>query len=236
MAESVAVRTFRLLEKTSGRDRLCRVIQYGSKFISWLLQQEGVSDEVVVRVRTLESSISTARKLFRLGKSFDHLRVAFQTIHLKDPIQRFLITFAKINRFLFLLFDHLVWAGRVKLLKVDTKRWTKNSARFWLLAVVCCLLRDMYDFFCALRIEQVRLKHDSTGAEKTLKNAVTRTICNNSALVLDFVKNGADIFLPISQLDIGSGLSSGLIGILGVVSSICSLATIWNEALKLRYS
>ena len=39
-----------------------RIIQYASKFISWLLEQEGLSDELIARVKTLESSVSTARK------------------------------------------------------------------------------------------------------------------------------------------------------------------------------
>ena len=39
-----------------------RVIQYASKFISWLLEQEGIGNDVITRVKGLESSISTARK------------------------------------------------------------------------------------------------------------------------------------------------------------------------------
>ena len=174
--------------------------------------------------------------MFRLGKSFDHLRSAFHTIHLKDPILRFLITFAKINRFLFLFLDHLVWAGRVRLVTIDNKQWTVRSARFWFLAVLFGLLRDVYDFFVALRVEQTRLKHDSTGAKKTLKNALSRTVSNNPALVLDLVKNSTDIFLPLSHLPAGSCLSQGFVGIMGVVASACSLVALWNESLKLRYS
>ena len=174
--------------------------------------------------------------VFRLGKSFDQLRVAFHTINLKDPILRFLITFAKINRFLFLFLDHLVWAGRVRLVTIDNKQWSIRSARFWFVAILFGIFRDLYDFIVALQIERVRLTHDSTGAQKTLKNALTRVAKNNPALLLDFVKNCTDIFLPLSQLKAGTGLSPGLVGIMGVVSSTCGLVAIWNEALKLRYS
>lgn len=52
----------KLTEKTSGRDKLCRVVQYGSKFVYWVLEQGGVSQELVARLRALEGSISTARK------------------------------------------------------------------------------------------------------------------------------------------------------------------------------
>ena len=174
--------------------------------------------------------------VFRLGKCFDQLKVALQTVGLKDPILRFLITFAKINRFFFLLLDHLVWAGRVRLVTIDNKRWSVRSAKFWFIAILFGIFRDIYDFLTAVQIERVRLAHDSTGAHKTIKNAVARAARNNPALLLDFVKNSTDIFLPFSQLNAGAGLSPGLVGVMGVVSSICSLVAIWNESLKLRYS
>lgn len=38
------------------------MVQYGSKFVSWVLELESVSPAVVKKIRDLESSISTARK------------------------------------------------------------------------------------------------------------------------------------------------------------------------------
>ena len=73
----------RITDKTSGRDRLCRqvksalvnddvlqvvnlfiyrLVQYGSKFVSWLLEHGSLSPELINRLRDLESFISTARK------------------------------------------------------------------------------------------------------------------------------------------------------------------------------
>lgn len=51
-----------VIEKTSGRDKLCRLLQYGSKFVYWLLELESLSPELIKKLRALESSISTARK------------------------------------------------------------------------------------------------------------------------------------------------------------------------------
>ncbi len=55
-------KVIRLTEKTSGRDKLCRVVQYGCKFIYWVLEQGSVSPELISKLKDLESSISTARK------------------------------------------------------------------------------------------------------------------------------------------------------------------------------
>lgn len=52
----------RLTEKTSGRDKLCRVVQYGSKFLYWVLEQESLSPGLIAKLKNLETSISTARK------------------------------------------------------------------------------------------------------------------------------------------------------------------------------
>ena len=158
------------------------------------------------------------------------------TIHLKDPAQRVLITLSKLCRFLFLTLDHLVWAGRLKLFGINSARWSKHSTRFWFLAIVFGLARDLYDIFQAIRVELSRLKHDTTGAGRSLRTAVQRAVYNNPALVLDTVKNCTDIVLPISALDFGKGVSSGWVGLMGVVSTTCSLVSIWNETLKLRYS
>ena len=171
-----------------------------------------------------------------MGKSFDHLRVAMQTIHLKDPFQRLVITLAKLSRFLFLLFDHLVWFGRLRLFRVDAEKWSYRSTRFWFLGIFFGLLRDFYDLFSALRVEQSRLKHDSTGAKKNIATAVSRLMQNNPALVLDTVKNSTDLFLPLSHFEFAKGISPGWVGLMGVVSTSCSLVAIWNESLKLRYS
>ena len=61
MAIQVA-KLIELTEKTSGRDKLCRLVQYGSKFAYWLLELKAVSPGLVAVLKQLESSISTARK------------------------------------------------------------------------------------------------------------------------------------------------------------------------------
>lgn len=129
-----------------------------------------------------------------------------------------------------------MWVGRVRIITLDTKKWTIRSARFWFLAVVFGIIRDLYDFLIAIRREQHRLTHDNTGADRTVRNAMSRAACNNPALMLDLVKNATDVFLPLSHLNAGKGISPGFVGIMGVVSSLCALISIWNEGLKLRYS
>ena len=68
-----------------------------------------------------------------------------QTIHLANPLLRLITTLVKLNRGLYLLLDHLIWAGRMQLVRIDMEFWNKLSMRFWLLTIVLGLLRDLYE-------------------------------------------------------------------------------------------
>lgn len=55
----------------------------------------------------------------------------------------------------------------------------------------------------------------------------------NQPLLLDTVKNVADIFLPLSSLGY-INLSPGIQGLLGLISSLLSLMCVWDSTLKLK--
>ena len=58
-----------------------RLVQYGSKTVSWVLELEGVSADLVKKIRSLESSISTARKRkLRTLQVYDQLCTSFVTL------------------------------------------------------------------------------------------------------------------------------------------------------------
>ena len=166
--------------------------------------------------------------VFRLGKSVDNFRGALQTVHLSNPILRLLITLVKLNRGIYLFFDHLIWVGRMRLATIDLGYWGRVSNRFWVLTIFLGLLRDLYELVITLQAEMKRM---SSSTSQALGNVVR----NNPALVLDVVKNGADFWIPVSRLDIVY-LPSGIVGLLGVVSSIAGLISVWNEHLKLKFS
>ena len=175
--------------------------------------------------------------VFRLGKSVDNFRGALQTIHLNNPLLRLLITLTKLNRGLYLLFDHLIWAGRMRLATIDLRYWNRLANRFWLLAIILALLRDLYELVVAIQMERKRLKQysSSSGTPPSGKQVVVNVMRNNPGLVVDIVKNGSDFCIPASRLDL-IYLPSGVVGLLGVISSVAGLLGDWNEQLKLRFS
>ena len=178
--------------------------------------------------------------VFRLGKSIDSFRAALQTIHLRNPLLRLLVTLTKINRGLYLIIDHLIWAYRMKLVQVNIDAWSKHANRFWLLAIFLGLLRDLYELLRAVHVERKRLQQYSSGPESKQVSVSTVSLLqnvasNNPAVVVDLIKNSADMFIPVSRLDI-LYIPSGIVGLLGVVSSLAGITADFNEHLKLKFS
>ena len=138
------------------------------------------------------------------------------------------------------MIDHLVWAYRMKLLKINIDSWGKHANRFWLIAIFLGLVRDTYEFLRAIDVERKRLQQyssspDSKETAVSLRSMLHNVVCNNPAMVVDLVKNSADFFIPLSRLDI-LYIPSGIVGLLGVVSSLAGISVDFNEQFKLKFS
>ena len=176
--------------------------------------------------------------VFRLGKSLDQFRGALQTIHLSDPLLRMLTTLAKLSRGFYLLLDHLIWASRMRLITIDSGYWTRLSNRFWLFALLLCLLRDAYEAITAVDNERRRSREyarSSGSAVSPRGSMLGRAARNHPALCIDLVKNSFDVIIPVARLELVS-VSSGVVGLAGVVSSLAGLVQVWSEGLKLKFS
>ncbi len=175
--------------------------------------------------------------MFRLGKSVDNFRGAFQTIHLGEPMLRTLVTLVKLNRGIYLLYDHVLWAARMNLVVIDNKYWVTYSNRFWLFSIVLCLIRDCYEILKCFRAERQRLESASGGqiVGVSMGQSLHKVFVNNPTVTIDLIKNVSDFFIPAARLDL-VGVPEGVIGLMGVVSSIAGLVVACNDNLKLKFS
>ncbi|GAY42092.1 hypothetical protein CUMW_064210 [Citrus unshiu] len=100
------------LNKAEARDKICRAIQYGSKFLSD--GQPGTAQNV-------DKSTSLARKVFRLFKFVNDLHALISPVPQGTPLPLVLLGKSKnalLSTFLFL--DQVVWLGRSGIYKVKT--------------------------------------------------------------------------------------------------------------------
>ena len=174
--------------------------------------------------------------VFRLGKGIESLRSALQTIHLTNPVLRLLVTLTRISRGLYLLIDHVIWASRMKLISIDDQFWGRLSNRFWLVSIFLSLMRDMYEFLVAVRLQINRSNQYSLPSSKQVSfSTLLGTVCTtNPALMIDILKNISDLWIPASRLDLY--IPGGIVGLMGVVSSIAGLMGSHDQKWRLKFS
>lgn len=119
---------------------------------------------------------------------------------------------------------------------VKSDFWVKYSNRFWLFATLLALIRDVYEIVKQLRLERKRLKqYSGPDGNVSTRATVANTFANNPAATLDLAKNCTDLFIPAARLNL-INVPGGLVGLMGVVSSILGLIATYNNNLKLKFS
>ena len=122
----------------------------------------------------------------------------------------------------------------MNLISIQNKYWSRFSNQFWLLAIFCGLVRDVYELLKALKVERERLRQYQNYQPVTMQ-ALRSVVQNNAAVCLDVVKNCGDVIIPFSRLDLVY-VPGGIVGLLGVLSSLVGLVATYNEKLKLKFS
>ena len=219
-------------EQTAGRDRIVRLMQYGSRAYWYYAQNVRTTQHSAEILRSLEYTFSSFRKLLRLGRCLDSLYSALKIMKYPDVTVRVTLSISKIANALYLLADHIIWIGRVGLFRVDIEKWSKVANKYWLMTIIMNLTRDMYEIIKIL---------DNAGkgvlATPNLSTIGTQYemlyhLRNHKDVVMDAIKNGCDLFIPLTALGF-TKFTPGTIGIFGVISSIVGLYTIIHPLYKL---
>ncbi|XP_062569558.1 peroxisomal membrane protein 11A-like [Saccostrea cucullata] len=227
---------------TNGRDKFFRLVQYSVKLIWWNLKNK---EDVVERLKKIESSMSMTRKLLRLGKSLDFIQAALKSLHISDDVIRWTVTLSKISQSIFLFFDHIIYFHNLGVIKTDKAKWSKVSAEFWFFSLVLNLTRNFYDIANIAKLEmskkekkenEIQYSNGDMSSRKSQSpgalSVVQRCVCDNKPVFLDLVKNASDLILPLNTLG-KVDASAGVQGFLGIISSAIGVATVWNPNLKL---
>ncbi|XP_042235443.1 peroxisomal membrane protein 11A-like [Homarus americanus] len=228
---------------TAGKDKLFRLIQYLSRFVWHNLESRKNIRDLVARLKILESSFSTFRKLLRFGKCVEVLHGTLRTLHLPDAVLRVTLTLSRIYQSFFLLVDHIIWVGRVGLFDINKEKWSDYSNKFWLGSIILNLLRDIYEIYQILRKQAhcqnpVSCLYKNVPVIKTVYNSIpaTRPLVQfaeeHRDVFWDSLKNLCDLWIPLTSLG-HTKLSPGMVGILGSVSSFAGLVAVLDPLAKL---
>lgn len=230
----------RFNSQSQAKERVFRAAQYACTLLGYSLHRAGSAEKLRITVSQLEAHMSLTRKLLRLGNSAEALEAAKRSIHLKDSVLRLCLTLSHLNRAMYFACDNLLWAGKTGLLSsLDQRKWSQRSFRYYLLALILSLVRDVYELRLLMECE-ARSKGTKAEDPQTTSSGATSQVQlllsvlhHNPPLLLDLVKNSCDLFVPLDRLGLYS-TGPGWVGACGLTSSVLSILTIVHPWLKLK--
>ncbi|XP_011630514.1 peroxisomal membrane protein 11B [Pogonomyrmex barbatus] len=215
----------KLNEQTAGRDKIIRLLQYGSRAYWYYAQNVHSTRYSAEILRSLEFTFSSFRKLLRFGRCLDSFYFALKMMKYPDPMVRITLIMAKMTNALYLLADHFIWIGRVGIVRINLEKWNRVANKYWLLTIVMSLIRDIYEIIKILEHKKNIFK----------QHHILSCLKNHKEVMMDTIKNGCDLFIPLTALGI-TKCTPGTIGLLGIISSFIGLYTIINPLYKLSPS
>lgn len=204
------------LNKAEARDKICRAIQYGSKFLS---------NGEPGKAQNVDKTTSLARKVFRLFKFVNDLHALISPSPQGTPLPLILLGKSKnalLSTFLFL--DQFVWLGRTGV--IDNKERTELVGRIslycWLGSSICTSLVELG--------ELGRLSGSMKKIERKIKNSnkydneqYQAKLKKSNERTLSLIKAGIDTVVAVGLLQLApEKVTPRVTGAFGFVSSLIS--------------
>ncbi|XP_035747350.1 peroxisomal membrane protein 11A, partial [Egretta garzetta] len=226
-----------------------RAIQYTCMLLSYLIERKADTEKLVMKLKQLESSMSSGRKMFRLGNMVHALVAARRTTQLPDVVPRVCLTASNLTRALYFICDAVLWLKSIGFQPdIDQLKWRNWATKCYYFSLLMNLARDWYEI--SWRLEQ------AVQEEKTKNNSfqdkhsqelncakyndlhsflllVFQILKKHPPLLLDLVKNLCDLSGPLDTLGIYK-TNPGVIGFCGILSSLVGILTLSSPHLKLK--
>ncbi|XP_010523724.1 PREDICTED: peroxisomal membrane protein 11D-like [Tarenaya hassleriana] len=204
------------LNKAEARDKLCRAIQYGSKFLSG--GQPGTAKNV-------DKSTSLARKVFRLFKFVNDLHALISPMPKGTPLPLVLLGKSKnalLSTFLFL--DQIVWLGRSGIYKNEerTELIGRISLFCWMGSSVCTTLAEIGELG-RLSSSMKKIEKELKGSDKYQNEQYRAKLQKSNERTLALIKSGMDIVVAVGLLQLApKKVTPRVTGAFGFVTSLIS--------------
>ncbi|XP_057510669.1 peroxisomal membrane protein 11C-like [Actinidia eriantha] len=204
------------LNKAEARDKICRAIQYGSKYLS--NGEPGTAQNV-------DKSTSLARKVFRLFKFVNDLHALISPTPSGTPLPLVLLGKSKnslLSTFLFL--DQIVWLGRTGIYKNKerTELIGRISLYCWMGSSICTTLVELGELG-RLSASMKKLEKDLKNSDKYKNEQYCSKLQKSNERSLALVKAAMDIVVAVGLLQLApKKVNPRLTGAFGFVSSLIS--------------
>ncbi|CAM8891885.1 unnamed protein product [Rhodiola kirilowii] len=204
------------LNKAEARDKICRAIQYGSKFLS--NGEPGTAQNI-------DKTTSLARKVFRLFKFINDLHALVSPVPEGTPIP--LIFLGKSKNALvssFLFFDQFVWLHRTGIYqnKENAEILGRISLFCWLGSTICTSLVEFAELG-RLSASMKRLKKDVKDGDEFKNEQYRAKLQKSRERSVALIKASLDTVVAIGLLQLAPDtVTARVTGAFGFVSSLIS--------------
>lgn len=204
------------LSKAEARDKICRAIQYGSKFLS---------NGEVGTAQNVDKTTSLARKVFRLFKFVNDLHGLISPTPQGTPLPLVLLGKSKnalLSTFLFL--DQVVWLSRTGIYK------NKESAEIvgrislfcWMGASICTTLVEVGELG-RLSGSMKKLERELKNSDKYKNEQYCSKLKKSNERSLALIKASMDIVVAVGLLQlVPEKVTPRVTGAFGFASSLIS--------------
>ncbi|KAK8944767.1 Peroxisomal membrane protein 11C [Platanthera zijinensis] len=210
------------LNKAEARDKICRAIQYGSKFLS--NGEPGTAQNV-------DKSTSLARKVFRLFKFVNDLHALITPSTQGTPLPLILLGKSKnalLSTFLFL--DQIVWAGRTGIYKNKERAELigRISLFCWMGSSASTTLIELAELG-RLSNSMKKLEKELKGEDKYKNPQYLVKVRQSNERLISLIKASMDIVVAAGLLQLApKKVTPRVTGGFGFVSSLISCYQVHN--------
>jgi len=204
------------LNKAEARDKICRAIQYGSKYLS--NGEPGTAQNV-------DKSTSLARKVFRLFKFVNDLHALISPTPAGTPLPLVLLGKSKnalLSTFLFL--DQIVWLGRTGIYKNKERADVigRISLFCWMGSSICTTLVELGELG-RISASMKKLENHLKSEDKYQNEEYRAKLKKSNERSLALIKAGMDIVVAVGLLQLApKKINPRVTGGFGFVSSLIS--------------
>ncbi|GAM19560.1 hypothetical protein SAMD00019534_027350, partial [Acytostelium subglobosum LB1] len=236
----------RFLALTAGKDKCAKTLQYAAKFIGYyaLKQQQQqqqctttttTTPPLVNKWKTTESSISAARRFWRLGNILaDHqklLQMLASFTRKYKEVNYQLTLIRQVVNYMYFIMDQFTWSTSMGLTSFNTDKMSHYCNICWFTALICSITLDIRELMTVRQKEHELLQLQAadqqvSGADLPFDTELETLQQKRNDLYLNFVKNGADTMVAAFSLNFYK-TSQGKIGMYGLLSALLGIYQTW---------
>lgn len=228
-----------------GRDKLLKLLQYGSRGLAYYILSADPKSDVGQRLHALFKLMQQSRKGFKLGKSitnYKKLQSLSSNKSLTEP-QRYLQFVQNLGMLGYFIMDNTAFMSKNKVLHFDANDVARRGGVMWF----CANIAGFYNAVDTLHadVEKEKCVRDILASEEdaarvetlqtqleTLRSGRFKKLLAVLKVTCDLIVSSNTSGVRLPERILGKPLHDGIIGPIGCVSAAIVLYTTWPSLKK----